>query len=1626
MEKDPLKRAAGTAQDVLVRDRDLLLALSRATQAIQRARTAEDFYHAVGREIKSLGGNVTLLTINEDRRSLSIAYTSYASTLIRRAEKLSRLSAQDYPIPLRKDGYYGRTLNEGRAVFFDSTREIVAESLPRTIRPMAEPLTRLLKLHQGILAPLRLEDETLGLMTVSSIALTPEHLPAMESFAGQIAAGLSNVRLTQQLMEELAARRRAEESLQRNRDLLLALSRAAQDVQKMNDQEGIYRVVGEQIKALGFEATILMLDEEKKNLCLQYTTLARKVTRAAEKITGLTAQGYHWPIPSDNAYRRIIDLGQAEYIPDASLLFAEALPPATRPMTRQLMRMLGAEQGIIAPLRVDEAAFGLLIVFGKRQFGVEDLPAMDSFAGQVAISLRNLRLSQQVTVELAERKQAEEAVRRAEVHFRSLIEKAPDGIVLVGLDGRNKYASPAARSILGFDPEDDLQVNPLEYIHPDDMPAVLQAMSDLIQDPHRVPTLNYRYKHKNGSWRWLESTFSNLLMEPSVEAVVINFHDITARREAEDALKLSEARYRLLAENMTDTVWMLDMNLKTIYISPSTERVRGYTFEQFQDLPLDKNLTPESYQLTMETLGAELPRVLADPTYSPVHTVDLDFINRDGSIYSAESKITVVRNEAGVPVSILGTSRDITERRHMEKLLNESERQHRALIENSTDGILIVNTEGRVRYESPSVVHLLGYGPAALIGVSAFDLIHPDDLASVAAAFMQGLETPGYVHRGEYRLRHASGEWRYFEIISHYRMDDPAIAGIIINGRDITERRQAEDALRESERKFHNVISESTDGIILLDESGRVIEFNRALEEITGLRREDALQRYLWDLLTQMTPRSSQLEEGRARVREGIQLALQTGDAPFLHQIVEDVIERADGSIRHVQHRLFSMATDKGWRLGGVSRDITERKRTEDALRESETRWQFALEGPGDGIWDWDIPSGRVYLSRQWKIMLGYAEDEIGNTLDEWDKRIHPLDRDATYEKLNSHFAGSTPFYQTEHRLLCKDGTYKWILDRGKIITWQEDGQPQRMIGTHTDVTERKQAEEALRESKDRYRVLYEDNPSMYFTANPLGVILSANRFCVEQLGYSEAELVGRPIFDIFLPEDRDMAHHQFTACLQNPRQTVQIEARKVRKNGELLWVRETASAVLDGRDEMVVLINCIDITKRKHAEQALADSESEWRALFASMRDTVLVIDQDGYYRRIAPTHPGQFYILPENVIGKHLRDLFPADQVERFMALIQQVMETGQTRQIEYEIETGNNQRPWFEASVSPMGTDCTLWVARDITDRKQAQAALTRSEQAYRSLFENMPIGLYRTSLDGRILDANPALVRMFGYPDRDSLLAIKAVDLYMDPTYEERFQHEIQKQRVLSGFEAEFRRYGRSSFWAEDYVRLVYDEAGNPLYYEGSLVDVTERKQAEDKLRRANAALETAHAELQEMFAHEQILARTDGMTGLINRRHFFELATREFNASLRYQRPLTIILFDVDGFKQVNDTFGHSMGDAILVQIAQVALQQIRNVDILARYGGDEFIILLPETNAQQAFQIAERTRECVASTGAGMKNSPFSVTLSLGVAEVSLSPQDASVEDAIRRADQALYAAKAKGNNCTVIHDRHK
>jgi PAS domain S-box-containing protein len=162
---------------------------------------------------------------------------------------------------------------------------------------------------------------------------------------------------------------------------------------------------------------------------------------------------------------------------------------------------------------------------------------------------------------------------------------------------------------------------------------------------------------------------------------------------------------------------------------------------------------------------------------------------------------------------------------------------------------------------------------------------------------------------------------------------------------------------------------------------------------------------------------------------------------------------------------------------------ITESKRAAEALRESEQRWQFALEGAGNGVWDWNARTNEVFFSRKWKEMLGYKEDEIGNTLDEWSNRIHPDDVPHCFDDLNRHFRKETTHYQNEHRVLCKDGSYKWIADCGKVVEWDANGKPLRVISTHSDITERKKAEQALFQSEEKF--------SKAFLTAPYAIIIT-------------------------------------------------------------------------------------------------------------------------------------------------------------------------------------------------------------------------------------------------------------------------------------------------------------------------------------------------------------------------------------------------------------------------------------------------------------------------------------------------------------------------------------------------------
>jgi len=267
-----------------------------------------------------------------------------------------------------------------------------------------------------------------------------------------------------------------------------------------------------------------------------------------------------------------------------------------------------------------------------------------------------------------------------------------------------------------------------------------------------------------------------------------------------------------------------------------------------------------------------------------------------------------------------------------------------------------------------------------------------------------------------------------------------------------------------------------------------------------------ALAKQPWDIIL------SDFRLPRFNARQALELLQETAvDIPFI------VVSGAIGEVTAVELMRAGahdyVMKDSLTRLpAAVMREIKEAqdrreyRRAAEALRESEERWKFALEGAGEGVWDWDVPGRRVLFSARWKEMLGYAESEIGSDLEEWEKRLHPDDKARVMADLQAYFEGKTSTYVNEHRLLCKDGNWKWVLDRGMIVSRLPDGQPLRMIGTHADIGARKQAEESLQLAA----MVYQHSSEAMAIADADNIIVSVNPAFTQTTGYEPDEVIGQ------------------------------------------------------------------------------------------------------------------------------------------------------------------------------------------------------------------------------------------------------------------------------------------------------------------------------------------------------------------------------------------------------------------------------------------------------------------------------------------------------------------------------------
>jgi len=353
-----------------------------------------------------------------------------------------------------------------------------------------------------------------------------------------------------------------------------------------------------------------------------------------------------------------------------------------------------------------------------------------------------------------------------------------------------------------------------------------------------------------------------------------------------------------------------------------------------------------------------------------------------------------------------------------------------------------------------------------------------------------------------------------------------------------------------------------------------------------------------------------------------------------------------------------------------------------------------------------------------------------------------------------------------------------------------------------------------------------------------------------------------------------------------------------------------------------------------------------------------------------------------------------------------------------LEYPCHSPAEQR-WFTLRATRLHGEQRAGAVvahEDITVRKQMEQTLRETERTLRSVLEALPVGVWIMEAGGKIVHGNPAGQKIWGgarYVSPEQFGQYKGWWLATGrPIAADEWAaaRAIRKGEVSIDEEIEIECFdGTRKLLLNSAIPLL-DERGA---IEGAIIvnqDITARKRDEAELRRAKEDGEAAGRELAEALGRERVLARVDDLTGATNRRHFFDLAAHEISVATRYHDALALIVFDIDDFKNINDSFGHQAGDDLLKRVSKIVGEHVRHADIFARYGGDEFVILLPHTRATEAAQVAERIRSDVSAQ---------SVTISSGIAE--LLPGNDTLDALIHRADVALYQAKKGGRNRTAV-----
>jgi PAS domain S-box-containing protein len=550
--------------------------------------------------------------------------------------------------------------------------------------------------------------------------------------------------------------------------------------------------------------------------------------------------------------------------------------------------------------------------------------------------------------------------------------------------------------------------------------------------------------------------------------------------------------------------------------------------------------------------------------------------------------------------------------------------------------------------------------------------------------------------------------------------------------------------------------------------------------------------------------------------------------------------------------------------LGRRQRDLEELEaqhaQVEEALREAEAKYRGIVENTVLGIYQ-TTPEGR-YISANPMLarIYGYASpDELMNAVGDIKIQIYtdPTARDRFVEALQR----SDLITNFEEQIRRKDGQVIWIAETARVVR-DELGRVKFYEGTVQDITDRKEAEEKLRTSELLYHSLVEELPQNILRKDKNERFIFANsRFC-ETVGVSPTALMGKTDFDLFPPE-LALKYQADDQRVMTDGQSVRQTERNVTPDGTVHWVEVIKTPLKDANGAVTGIQGIFwDVTEGKRLEDALAYERDLLQALLDHSPDVIFFKDPQSRFVKVGRSAARWFNVADESsLVGKTVFDLWIEERARVIHSEEQEMLRTGRPiiNKVE-ELSRDEGRTTWASVTKIPIynrsgETLGLVGVARDITQLIETEQALREAEEKFRGIFENSVEGIYQTSLDGRFLRVNPALARIYGYASPEEVMELITdvrSQVYVEAGRREVFVEQLLTKGSITGFESEIYRKGGSRIWVSESARVVRDREGRPLYFEGSLEDVSARKMFDLALYKAKEEAEDS-ARLKSEFA-----------------------------------------------------------------------------------------------------------------------------------------------------------------------------